>query len=136
LTELSRKAQCALLAATDLAAHYRPGALVSLGEMARRTGVSRKYLGQVLLLLKRRMLVHSFRGSKGGYRLMRRPALISAAEVIAAASPGRRAARAAALQQPYAGALDWLAQKMADAGRAVLTDITLADLADRVGWQP
>jgi Rrf2 family protein len=131
VTEVSRKTQYALLAAVDLAAHYGPRSLVSLSEIAARTGLSRKYLGQMLLLLKRRMLVHSTRGAKGGYRLMRRPELINVAEVIEAVAAGRRGPADGRPPGAYKSALDWLTQQMAGARRALLADLTLADLVQK-----
>ncbi len=129
---LHSKVEYALLAAVDLAAHHPASAPVKTREIASRTGAPAKYLGQLLLLLKARMLVRSTRGPTGGYRLMRPPELISAAEVmdaVASNNRGHRSRRPA--HSPYSSALNWLSEGLAEARRDFLSSVTLADLAAR-----
>ena len=132
MSDLGSRAEYALLAAMDLAANYKPGSPVKVQDIARRTGAPEKYLGQILLRLKKRALVSSAQGPSGGYCLMRRPELISAAEVmeaVSAGADGRRRRRPAA--GAYGQALDWLKADMEDARRGLLSRVTLADFARR-----
>ncbi len=132
MRNLSSRVQYALLAAMDLAAHYDPKKPVKVADIARRTGAPANYLGQILLRLKARALVRSTPGRAGGYTLMRRPELISVAEVMEAVAAGpdrrrRRPAAAARRTASYKAQLDWLAGQMDGAMRALLSSVTLAD---------
>jgi len=84
---LKAKTRYALLAALDLADHYDGDNPIKLQEIVSRTGIPGKYLVHILISLKKRALINSSRGSKGGYWLMRRPQLITLAEVIDAVEP-------------------------------------------------
>ena len=132
MAQFGSKIQYSLLAAAHLAARYDPERFVKAGEIARRTGAPQKYLGQILLGLKARALVRSEPGRRGGYQLMRRPALISVAEVMeAVASADDRRRRRRVNGGPYAAALQWLATQMESTRRRLLSSITLADLVGR-----
>ncbi len=85
VTSRGRYAVTALL---DLALQGRD-APVPLAEVARRQGLSLRYLEQIFCGLKRRGLVESVRGPGGGYRLCREAEAISVAEVVAAVEAGR-----------------------------------------------
>jgi Rrf2 family protein len=65
----------------DLALHHseRP---VLLKDIARRQGISPKYLNQLIGSLKNAGLVMSMRGSKGGYVLAKSPAEINLKEIV------------------------------------------------------
>jgi Rrf2 family iron-sulfur cluster assembly transcriptional regulator len=60
------------------------GALVSLGDIARRQSISLPYLEQLFVRLRRAGLVSSVRGPGGGYRLARPASEIRVVEVLAA----------------------------------------------------
>ena len=64
----STKGRYALRVMADLANHE---GWVSLGDIAERQGISRKYLEQVMSLLLKAGYVESTRGKSGGYRLAR-----------------------------------------------------------------
>ena len=78
---LSRKGEYACLAMIDLAEHYhsRP---VHITELAKRKGIPKKYLEQILLALKRAGYLRSTRGPGGGYKLAKPPRRISLANII------------------------------------------------------
>ena len=78
---LSRKSEYACLAMIDLAEHDQAG-LVKMVDLAGRKAIPRKYLEQILLILKRAGYVRSARGSAGGYKLAKPPQRISLAEII------------------------------------------------------
>lgn len=66
----STKGRYALRVMGDLATHE---GWVSLGDVAQRQGISRKYLEQVVSLMHKAGYVESLRGKGGGYRLTKRP---------------------------------------------------------------
>ena len=78
---LSRKSEYACLAMIDLAQHYRVKP-VNMTDLAKRKGIPKKYLEQILLALKRAGHVKSTRGPGGGYQLAKPPRRISLAEII------------------------------------------------------
>jgi Rrf2 family protein len=55
-----------------------------LRDVARREGISEKYLGQIIIPLKSAGLVVSQRGSRGGYALARDPACVTVKDVVEA----------------------------------------------------
>ncbi|MBW3002868.1 Rrf2 family transcriptional regulator [Candidatus Woesearchaeota archaeon] len=65
----------------DLSKQYDKG-LVKIEEIAKRQHIPKKYLEQILLLLKTSGYLKSKRGSEGGYRLSKHPAKISVAEIV------------------------------------------------------
>jgi Rrf2 family protein len=65
----------------DLALHNEEGP-VPIGDISRRQEISFQYVEQLLNRLKKAGLVESVRGPKGGYRLKRRPAQITAGDII------------------------------------------------------
>jgi Rrf2 family cysteine metabolism transcriptional repressor len=65
----------------QLAIEYDKGAL-QMGEIGDREGISEKYLGQIMLILKSSGLVLSMRGAQGGYYLSRKPDSIGLLEVF------------------------------------------------------
>ena len=129
MMRFSRKTEYALLAAMDLAEHYEGERPVPVSHIAARTGSPPKYLAQILPELKGAAIANSTRGPKGGYWLMRRPELISAAEVIAAVEPERRrSAPAGGIPPSYGKALEQVCDKLGQHVRSYLSDLTLADL--------
>ncbi len=78
----STKGMYALRAMADLAAH---DGWVSLGDVARRQNISRKYLEQVISLMHKAGFVVSQRGKGGGYKLTRAPEDYTLGEVLRAA---------------------------------------------------
>ncbi|HOF18084.1 MAG TPA: Rrf2 family transcriptional regulator [Phycisphaerae bacterium] len=79
--KLSRKSEYACLALIDLAENYSQG-LVKVADICRRQEIPRKFLEQILLLLKHAGYVQSTRGSEGGYRLAKPPEKISLADIL------------------------------------------------------
>jgi Rrf2 family protein len=57
---------------------------IPMGDIAKRQGLSRKYLHALLAGLKEAGLVQSVRGARGGYKLARSPAEIEVGEVVRA----------------------------------------------------
>jgi Rrf2 family protein len=64
----------------------RPGTdLVSLGDVAENTNLSKRYLDQLAIALKANSLMRSMRGRGGGYQLARPAEDISVGDIIEAA---------------------------------------------------
>ena len=78
----STKGRYALRAMGDLAQH---DGWVSLGDVAERQHISRKYLEQVIALMHRAGYVESLRGKGGGYRLTRKPEEYTLGQILRAA---------------------------------------------------
>jgi DNA-binding IscR family transcriptional regulator len=99
----------AVLAAAELAA--AGGAAVKAGHIALAHGISRRFLLNVLLELKRAGIVQSRRGASGGYRLARPPGEVTVAEILAAVDrpvPGSALEPVAAVEARLMGALEEL----------------------------
>ena len=79
---ISTKGRYALRVMADLAAAQGEAGWVSLGDISRRQGISRKYLEQVMASLHRAMFVVSQRGKGGGYRLRKSPDQYGVREIL------------------------------------------------------
>jgi Rrf2 family protein len=71
----------------DMALHYNQGP-VQLGDIAKRQGVSVKYLEQIIIPLKKAGFIESVRGPKGGHKLTKPPQEITLAEIVALLEEG------------------------------------------------
>ena len=81
--KLTSKGRYAVMAMADLAKNHDPRP-VSLNEISLRQGISIFYLEQLFLKLKQNRLVHSRRGSHGGYVLSKTPDQIKLSNIISA----------------------------------------------------
>ena len=81
--KLTSKGRYAVMAMADLAKNHDPRP-VSLNEISLRQGISILYLEQLFLKLKQNRLVHSRRGSHGGYVLSKSPDQIKLSNIISA----------------------------------------------------
>ena len=79
--KFSQKCNYALRVMLDLSTfyHYRRA---HISDLAERRDIPPKFLGQILLLLKKKGLVKSKKGPSGGYTLKRPPSEIMVGEVI------------------------------------------------------
>lgn len=80
--KLSTKSEYACLALIFLAKNYNSSGLFTIGEIADAQKIPKKYLEQILLILKRGSYVKSYKGSAGGYKLAKKPIDITIAEII------------------------------------------------------
>ncbi|MBS3821700.1 MAG: Rrf2 family transcriptional regulator [Planctomycetes bacterium] len=78
---LSKRSEYALLALIDLAEHDDVRTVAAL-EISKRKHIPKKYLDQILNMLKRGGYVRSYRGAEGGYHLAKDAGEISLADVI------------------------------------------------------
>ena len=81
--KLTSRGRYAVMAMADLAKNHDPRP-VSLTEISLRQGISILYLEQLFLKLKQNRLVHSRRGSHGGYVLSKTPDQIKLSNIISA----------------------------------------------------
>ena len=65
----------------DLAEHENCG-YISLGAVAERQNISKKYLEQIIPVLTRANILRANRGSQGGYMLARRPEDYTVGEIL------------------------------------------------------
>ena len=70
--KISAKGRYAVQVMVDLAMHDN-GECIKVKDIARRQGISEKYLEQIIGLLNKAGYVHSIRGAQGGYRLTKDP---------------------------------------------------------------
>ena len=80
--KISAKGRYGLAAMTYLARNYASGSPITIISISEKLGISKIYLEQVFSLLKRANLVHSIKGSQGGYQLARDPRAISAYDIL------------------------------------------------------
>ncbi len=79
--KLSKKSEYACLALIELARHHERD-MVKIEELSDSNRIPRKFLEQILLILKGAGYLKSRRGAEGGYRLARPPDQISVAEIL------------------------------------------------------
>lgn len=79
--KLSTKSEYACLALIDLSERYSEG-LIRIEDISKRKNIPKKYLEQILLLLKRTGYLKSKPGVNGGYCLLKKPDKISIAEIV------------------------------------------------------
>jgi len=80
MLKLSKKMVFAVEAVLDIA-YNAGGEPVQSGEIARRQGIPRRYLEQVLQQLVRERILVGMRGPRGGYRLARERRRITVGEI-------------------------------------------------------
>ena len=80
--KLSVRSEYALLALIDLAENSNENTICTIGAIAERKKIPKKFLEQILLILKRGGYVKSRKGAAGGYRLAKNSSEISVAEVV------------------------------------------------------
>ena len=82
--KMSSKARYGLYVAVELAKNYDSGNVVNVVNLSQSTGVTEKYLEQIIALMKRADIVESLRGASGGYKLTTSPDEISVGRILRA----------------------------------------------------
>lgn len=80
---ISTRGRYGTRAMLDLALHYGEGPIL-VKDIARRQGISGRYLEHLLISLKAAGLVRSVRGTRGGYSLAKPPSQIKLGDIITA----------------------------------------------------
>ena len=78
---ISTKGRYALRVLIDMAEHQTDG-YIPLKEIAKRQGISEKYLESIVKLLVKGSVVEGMRGKGGGYRLTRSPEQYTVEEIL------------------------------------------------------
>jgi Rrf2 family transcriptional regulator, cysteine metabolism repressor len=131
--KLSAKAEYGCMAIIALAMPRSGAGPVRVREIAETYGIPERYLVQILLQLKAAGLVHSARGSSGGYRLARDPRQISLGEVLGVIDgPGDPPRE---ITGPAAHALSTIWERLQSLPRDFLNQITIAQLANQTSPQ-
>ena len=82
--KMSSKARYSLYIAVELAKRYNDQDVVSVGTLAKATGVTEKYLEQIIALMKNNDIVVAIRGANGGYKLAKNPNEITVGQILRA----------------------------------------------------
>lgn len=80
--KISTKGRYGLRALIDLATYGDGNQLVYLSDVAKREGISAKYLEHIFSALQKAGLIRSVRGKKGGYMLSRSAREITLSEIM------------------------------------------------------
>ena len=78
---VSTKGRYALRMMVDLAEHRDEG-FIALKDSAQRQEISKKYLEQIIPVFNQSGLLHSNRGSQGGYMLAKEPSKCTVGEIL------------------------------------------------------
>lgn len=82
--KMSSKARYGLYVAVELAKNYSDSTVVNVSSLSQTTGVTEKYLEQIIALMKKADIVSSSRGASGGYKLTDTPDNITVGRVLRA----------------------------------------------------
>lgn len=127
--KLTTRGHYSVKALLDLSLQPKYGP-ASVKAIASRQEIPAAYLEKLLIEMRHAGLVHSLRGSIGGYKLARHPQQISIGEILEAV--GENIADLAVKVSPSTQAEDWVTftlwQRLNQKLREALYSITLADL--------
>lgn len=126
--KFSSRGRYGLLLMLDLAV-YDTGGWISLADASHRTGVTQKYLEQIVSALSRAGLVRSLRGTRGGYRLAAAPDRITAGQILRAMEGEVHPGPEKGEEQPP---LDAFYQELNRRVDAYLDGVTLEQLRDEM----
>lgn len=134
--KISTKGKNAIKLMVDLAT-YNHGEPVSVKDIAKRQGISEKYLEQIIAMLNKASLVKSIRGAHGGYVLSYPPEKYTVGKILRAvegdlAPTDCVGENGIACENKSACVSYLLWQKLEAAVNGVLDGITLADMLE---WQ-
>ena len=81
MMKISTKGRYALRMMLDLAEHKDDG-YISLKDVAERQNISKNYLDQIMMLLKKSNFLKATRGYQGGYKLAKEPSSYSVGDIL------------------------------------------------------
>jgi Rrf2 family iron-sulfur cluster assembly transcriptional regulator len=129
--KLSTKSRYGTRLMLDMAQNYQNGH-IHLADIAKRQGISVKYLEQIIIPLKKAHYIRSVRGPKGGHALAKPPEEITVGEIVALLENGANLAECstsdAACERSQTCLTRWLWKEAAQAMFDQLYSITLADV--------
>lgn len=127
----SAKTEYGVVALIELAGVYASGGLLQVSEIAARQNIPERYLEQMLTSLRKGAILRSIRGPKGGYQLMRRPAEIPMAEVVACLEGEPAQRESAGRHSLEFDVLDQIAAQLERQRQNLLASTSLQDLLDQ-----
>ena len=132
--KLSTRARYAIRVLLDVSQAKNTERPTQLNEVADRTGISRRYLDQIVMPLKSASLLIGTKGRHGGYRLARPAAEIKLVDIVEAAIGTVNLVECVSAPQVCARSADCSARLiyrlMSASLRTVLSDYTLEDLGN------
>jgi Rrf2 family iron-sulfur cluster assembly transcriptional regulator len=137
--KLSTKSRYGTRLMLDMAQHYYDGP-IHLANVAKRQGISVKYLEQIIIPLKKAHYIQSVRGPKGGHKLARPPEEITVGEIVALLEEGTSFVECSDHDGSCERSLTCLTRRLwKEAAQAMfdkLHAITLADVMDEAKPSP
>jgi Rrf2 family transcriptional regulator, iron-sulfur cluster assembly transcription factor len=137
--KLSAKSRYGTRLMLDMAQHYEDGP-IHLASVAKRQGISVKFLEQIIIPLKKAQYIRSVRGPKGGHTLAKPPTEITVGEIVAILEDGDSLSACSdnpmICERSAACATRDVWQEAARAMFEKLQSITLADLLNRHRVKP
>jgi Rrf2 family protein len=134
MMKLSTKSRYGTRLMLDLAQNYNKG-FIQLGDIAKRQGISMKYLEQIIIPLKKAHYVKSLRGAKGGHMLAKPPKTIKVGEIVGLLEEGMTVAACsenpASCERSGACLTRRLWKETGEAMYGKLNEVTLSDLLER-----
>ncbi|MGI6217239.1 MAG: RrF2 family transcriptional regulator [Coriobacteriales bacterium] len=124
---VSTKGRYALKFLLDLAQHKDEGP-IPLKDIAKRQGISKKYLERIVALLGSSDMLRITRGYQGGYELVRDPSKVSVAEILMLTEGGFYPVPVEELQQNNITTYVW--ESLEGAITRCLENMTLQDIID------
>ena len=82
--KMSSKARYGLYVAVELSKNYKNNDYINVSTLSQATGVTEKYLEQIIALMKKADIVSATRGATGGYKLTADPNDITVGQVLRA----------------------------------------------------
>lgn len=129
--ELASKLEYALLALLELASHTDSRHPLTVAGITAKHSIPDRYLEQILTILRRGGVVHSHRGSRGGYVLAREPWQISVLEVLALMDGERKPKEPAKIMTLEREIVYGLWQQANLTSQQFLSNCTIQDLCQR-----
>lgn len=131
--KVSTKGRYALRLMLDLALNHT-GEPTSLKDIARRQGISDKYLEQIISVLNKAKFVKSVRGAQGGYILTKKPEEYTIGMILrlteGSLAPVACVEEEGVCEKAHGCATILVWQKINDAVNEVVDHMTLQDLVD------
>lgn len=134
--KVSTKGRYALRLMIDLAIN-ETSEPVRIKDIAKRQGISDKYLEQIIAILNKAGMVRSIRGPQGGYRLSRKPVEYTVGNILRAIEGSLAPVACLEFENNDCKRQDCCAtlklwRKLDEAIKGVIDNVTLDDLVD---WQ-
>jgi Rrf2 family protein len=126
--QITARAEYACLAMLELAVRYDDSKPIRLAELADKHGIPQRFLVQILLQLKTAGLIRTRRGMAGGYQLVKKPEMITLADIFAVFTDAKQSTAATASRSEFAVNLHHVWLGLLTTRQEFLSKINLKDL--------